>query len=60
VVPPQQTWSAVEALHKLGADKAACIGTLVEDELKAVTVKSLVGGQRVVIPLGGELLPRIC
>lgn len=60
VVPPQETDSAVQALHKKGAINAVCIGRLVEDELKTVTVRSLVGGQRVVIPLGGELLPRIC
>jgi hydrogenase expression/formation protein HypE len=60
VVPPQETASAVEALHQQGAVKATCIGTLVEDELKTVTVRSLIGGRRVVIPLGGELLPRIC
>jgi len=60
IVPPQETGKAVEALQRQGALNAACIGRLVEDELKTVSVRSRIGGHRVVVPLGGELLPRIC
>jgi len=60
VVPSPDADHALETLHSAGAGQAACVGHLVEDELKVVTLKTLVGGQRMVIPLGGELLPRIC
>jgi len=60
VVPSTDTARALDALHRAGASRAACVGHLVEDELKVVTLKTLVGGQRVVTSPGGELLPRIC
>ena len=60
VVPAEETGAALGALKSAGAAAAACIGELVQDELKTVTIKTLVGGQRVVTPPAGELLPRIC
>jgi hydrogenase expression/formation protein HypE len=45
--------------HPLGSD-AAIIGTVVEGRPGFVTMKSLIGGERVVPLLMGEQLPRIC
>jgi hydrogenase expression/formation protein HypE len=45
--------------HPLGRD-AALIGTVVEGRPGLVTMRSLVGGERVVPLLAGEQLPRIC
>ncbi|HUU30275.1 MAG TPA: hydrogenase expression/formation protein HypE [archaeon] len=60
ILPAEDAGRALTALKKAGAPQAARIGRLVEDPLKIVTLKTLVGGQRVVAPLAGELLPRIC
>ncbi|MEA1996526.1 MAG: hydrogenase expression/formation protein HypE, partial [Gemmatimonadota bacterium] len=60
VLPVGDTERALSVLRENGAPEAALIGSLVEDELKTVTLNTLVGGRRVVIPMGGELLPRIC
>ena len=60
VIPAGESEKALSALRKAGAATASLIGTLVEDRLKAVTLNTVIGGQRVVTPLGGELLPRIC
>ena len=38
----------------------ACIGEVTEEHPNKVVMKSLVGGQRIVSPLIGEQLPRIC
>jgi hydrogenase expression/formation protein HypE len=45
--------------HPLGKD-AAVIGEIVNDHPGMVTLRSLVGGERVVTMLSGEQLPRIC
>jgi hydrogenase expression/formation protein HypE len=45
--------------HPLGRD-AAIIGTVTDGRAGLVTMKSLVGGERVVPLLMGEQLPRIC
>ena len=45
--------------HPLGRE-AAVIGEIVTDHLGMVTMKTLIGGQRVVTMLAGEQLPRIC
>ncbi len=60
VIPEGDSEKALSALRKAGAAMASLIGTLVEDRLKTVTLKTVIGGQRVVIPPAGELLPRIC
>ncbi len=45
--------------HPLGTN-AAIIGSVVENHPTIVTIKSLVGGERMVPLLTGEQLPRIC
>ena len=45
--------------HPLGRN-AAIIGEVVADHPGMVTLRSLVGGERVVTLLAGEQLPRIC
>ncbi|HWA96846.1 MAG TPA: hydrogenase expression/formation protein HypE [Pirellulales bacterium] len=45
--------------HPLGA-QASIIGQVVEAHPRMVTLRSLVGGERVVTMLAGEQLPRIC
>jgi hydrogenase expression/formation protein HypE len=45
--------------HPLGS-RAAIIGDVVADHPGMVTMRSLVGGERVVTLLSGEQLPRIC
>ena len=61
VVPPEQADSALAALRSLplGRD-AALVGRLVDRHLGYVTVRSSVGGERVLPMLAGEQLPRIC
>jgi len=45
--------------HPLGRE-AAIVGRIVEDHPGLVTLRTLVGGERVVAMLAGEQLPRIC
>jgi len=45
--------------HHFG-QQAAIIGEVVADHLRFVTMKTRVGGTRVVDMLSGEQLPRIC
>ncbi|MBY0522283.1 MAG: hydrogenase expression/formation protein HypE [Gemmataceae bacterium] len=45
--------------HPLGR-KAALVGEVVADHAGVVTLRSLIGGERVVPMLAGEQLPRIC
>jgi hydrogenase expression/formation protein HypE len=45
--------------HALGRD-AAIIGTVVAEHAGMVTLRSRIGGERVVTVLAGEQLPRIC
>jgi hydrogenase expression/formation protein HypE len=61
IVAPEAADAALAALraHPLGA-KAAAIGTVVADGPGRVTLKSRIGGTRVVDLLTGEQLPRIC
>jgi hydrogenase expression/formation protein HypE len=61
VVPPEAADPLVETMrsHPLGRN-AALIGTVVADHPGMVTLRSLVGGERVVTLLSGEQLPRIC
>jgi hydrogenase expression/formation protein HypE len=61
VVPPSEAEAVVAVMrtHPLGRD-AAIIGEVVTDHPRLVTLKSIVGGQRVVPMLTGEQLPRIC
>ncbi|MFI5455106.1 MAG: hydrogenase expression/formation protein HypE [Isosphaerales bacterium] len=61
VVPPgdAERLVAVMRTHPLGRD-AALIGAVVAEHPGMVTMRSLVGGERVVTLLSGEQLPRIC
>ncbi len=61
VVRPEDADRLLAAMrdHPLGQD-AAVIGEIVTDHPGMVTMKTLIGGQRVVTMLAGEQLPRIC
>ena len=61
VVPPEDSERVLEVMrrHPLGRD-AADVGEVVADHPGMVLLRSLVGGERVVTLLAGELLPRIC
>jgi hydrogenase expression/formation protein HypE len=61
IVAPEAADKSLAALraHPLGA-KAAAIGTVVAEGPGRVTLKSRVGGTRIVDLLTGEQLPRIC
>jgi len=60
-VPPEQSDLVLAAMrsHPFGRD-AAMIGEVVNDMPGFVTMKTKVGGERVVEMLAGEQLPRIC
>ncbi len=61
VVPPEDAERLVDVMrtHPLGRN-AAIIGEVVAEHPGMVTLRSLVGGERVVTLLSGEQLPRIC
>src|SRR5215469_1873316 len=61
VVPAESANAALTAMrkHPLGS-KAALIGEVVAEHPEFVTMKTRVGGTRVVDMLSGEQLPRIC
>jgi hydrogenase expression/formation protein HypE len=61
VVPPEDAEQALAVLraHPLGK-KAAIIGEVIAEHPGMVTMRTLVGGERVVTLLAGEQLPRIC
>jgi hydrogenase expression/formation protein HypE len=61
VVPPEDAERLVNVMrtHPLGQN-AAIIGDVVAQHAGMVTMRSLVGGERVVTLLSGEQLPRIC
>jgi hydrogenase expression/formation protein HypE len=61
VVPPEDAERVLAAMraHPLGRD-AAIIGRVVAEHAGLVLLRSLVGGERVVLMLAGEQLPRIC
>ncbi len=61
VVPDEESEKLREVMrnHPLGKE-AAIIGDIVETHPGIVTIKSLVGGERMVTLLAGEQLPRIC
>jgi len=61
IVPAESAGKVLTAMraHPLGS-KAAVIGEVVADHPEFVTMKTRVGGTRVVDMLSGEQLPRIC
>jgi len=61
IVPPTQANAAMDAMHEhpLGA-LAAIIGRAFDGPASRVTMRTLIGGHRIVDMLVGEQLPRIC
>ena len=62
ILPSEQTESALHALHAhpLGRD-AVIIGSVrAPNGTPRVTIKTIIGGTRIVDMLSGEMLPRIC
>lgn len=61
VVPPEHSDAVLAAMreHPLGRN-AALAGEVTGEHKKIVTIKSVVGGERVLSLLAGEQLPRIC
>jgi hydrogenase expression/formation protein HypE len=61
IVPPEQVHSALEAMraHPLGQASSA-IGRVTPGEPGRVTMRTVLGGTRIVDMLVGEQLPRIC
>ncbi|GAC1537299.1 MAG: hydrogenase expression/formation protein HypE [Myxococcales bacterium] len=61
VAPPDEAERLLAAMraHPLGRD-ASIVGRVVADHTGLVTLRTLVGGERVVAMLAGEQLPRIC
>jgi hydrogenase expression/formation protein HypE len=61
VVPPGEAGALLAAMHRhpLGRN-AAVIGEVVADHPGMVTMRTGIGGERVVSMLAGEQLPRIC
>ena len=60
-VPPKKADAVISAMrnHPLGTE-ATIIGEVVTDMPSFVTIKTKVGGERIVEMLAGEQLPRIC
>jgi hydrogenase expression/formation protein HypE len=61
VVAPEAANDVLAALRRdpLGAD-AAIIGDVIDDPLRLLRMRTLIGGERVIDWLHGEQLPRIC
>ncbi|GLR83748.1 hydrogenase expression/formation protein HypE [Bradyrhizobium iriomotense] len=61
VVPPNETEAALAAMrsHPLGVD-AAVVGRIGAEKENRVTMRTTLGGHRIVDMLVGEQLPRIC
>lgn len=61
IVPPEHADAALGALraHELGRH-AAIVGTVIEGRSGRITMRATAGGERLVMRLSGEQLPRIC
>ncbi|MCP4120303.1 MAG: hydrogenase expression/formation protein HypE, partial [Bacteroidetes bacterium] len=61
IVPQQDTATVLEAMknHPLGQD-AVVIGEVVKDHPGMVTMRTILGAERIVDMPVGEQLPRIC
>ncbi len=61
IVPPGEAEHALRALRRHPLGREACaIGKVIDGEPGRVTMRTLVGGRRIVDMLLGEQLPRIC
>lgn len=61
VLPPEQCEAALAAMHAHPFGAQACaIGRIVEGEPGRATMRTVLGGRRIVDMLVGEQLPRIC
>ncbi|MDO4293815.1 MAG: hydrogenase expression/formation protein HypE [Eubacteriales bacterium] len=61
VVSPDSADAALAALHAApGGEQAACIGTVTNRFPGQVTLKTALGGTRLLQKLSGQQLPRIC
>lgn len=61
IVPPEEAEAALAALraHPLGQN-AVRIGQVTDTHPGKVIMRTILGAQRIVTPLSGDLLPRIC
>jgi len=59
IVSADKSAECLELLRKFQGS-AAIIGKVVESHKKRVTMKTRIGGNRIVDMLSGEQLPRIC
>lgn len=61
ILPESEVESALTAMHSHPLGKSAClIGTVTQNRKPLVTMKTSIGGTRIVDMLSGEILPRIC
>ena len=60
-VPEAESGAVVEAMRRARyGERAAVIGRVTSDDPGVVCLNTAVGGQRILMPLSGEMLPRIC
>lgn len=60
ILPKEEADSALEIIHHSRYGENACISGRVYDDIPRVTMKTRIGGEKVINPLYGEGLPRIC
>ena len=60
ILPQEEADSALEIIHHSRYGENACISGRVYDDTPGVTMKTRIGGEKVINPLYGEGLPRIC
>jgi hydrogenase expression/formation protein HypE len=61
IVDPEISDKVVDFMHKDDKGRqAVCIGEITSEHAKKVILNSQIGGKRIVSPLIGEQLPRIC
>ena len=61
IVDPEVADAVVEMMKNDDKGKnTVCIGEITEEHPKKVVMKSIIGGKRIVSPMIGEQLPRIC
>lgn len=60
ILPQEEEERALEIIHDSKYGENACIAGRVYDDTSLVTMKTRIGGEKVINPLYGEGLPRIC